>query len=55
MFNRTGDITPKSQRHGPLPAMSEFEEVTLLQTLLDTPSLYLHDVQEKLHDITDSF
>ena len=54
MFNRTGDIVLKSQCHGPLPAMSEFEEVTLLQKTLDTPSLYLHEVQE-LHDITGSF
>ena len=55
LFNHTGDIAPKNQRHGPLPAMSEFEEVTLLQTLLDTPSLYLHEVQKELHDITGSF
>lgn len=54
LFNRTGDIAPKSQRHGPLPAMREFEKVILLQTLLNTPNLYLHEVQEELHDITGS-
>ena len=36
-------------------ASYEFEGVTLLQTLLNTPNLYLHEVQEELHDITGSF
>ena len=49
LFNNTGDIAPKNQRHGPM------REVTLLQTFLDTPSLYLHEVQKELHDITGSF
>ena len=26
LFQETGDVLPISQRHGPLPALSEFEE-----------------------------
>lgn len=49
-FNCAGDV-PKNQRHGPLPAMSEFDEVTLLQTLLNT---YLLEVQDELSHIIGS-
>ncbi len=31
LYNSTGDISPKKQHHGPLPSMSEFELVTILQ------------------------
>ena len=55
LFNTTGDISPKLQRHGPLPAMSEFEEVTLLEMLLSDPSLYLRKVQQKLETITGAY
>ena len=55
LFNTTGDISPKLQRQGPLPAMSEFEQVTLLEMLLSDPSLYLREVQQKLETITGAY
>lgn len=54
LFNTTGDISPKLQRHGPLPAMSEFEEITLLEMLLNKPSMYLREVQQEILRTTGS-
>ena len=48
LFYTTEDVSPKRQRHGPLPQMSEFEEITILETLLSTPSMYLREIQQKL-------
>lgn len=54
-FSMTGDVASKSQRHGPLPQMSEFEELTVLEMLLNKPSMYLREVQEELMHITRSW
>lgn len=53
-FRATGDIIPCKQRHGPLPAMNEFEELTVLELLLNNPSMYLQEVQEELLRVTGS-
>ena len=55
LFRTTGDVVPKKQRCGPLPILSEFEELTVLQTLLDKPGLYLREVQEELNDVTGTW
>ena len=55
LFNTTGDISPRLQRHGPLPTMNEFEDVTLLEMLLSEPSMYLREVQHKLEYITGAY
>ena len=53
-FRATGDVIPCKQRHGPLPAMTEFEELTVLELLLNNPSMYLQEVQEELSRVTGS-
>ena len=55
LFRVTGDVLPKKQRYGPLPILNEFEELTVLQTLLDKPGIYLREVQEELNDITGTW
>ena len=55
LFQTTGDVLAKNQRHGPLPSLSDFEELTVLQTLLDKPGLYLREVQQELYDVTSSW
>ena len=52
---RQQDVLPQKQRHGRLPILSEFEEPTVLETLLDKPGLYLREVQEELYDIIGSW
>ena len=51
MFQQTGDVEPKQYRHGPLRLLSEFEQLTLLQIILQNPGIYLDEVQSKLGDI----
>ena len=54
LYRATRDVAPKHQCHGPLPAMSTFEEITVLQMLLAKPSMYLHELQENLYQVTGS-
>ena len=51
-FRATGDVCPMKQRHGPRPAMSNFEEITILEMLLNQPNMYLQEVQEELSRVT---
>ena len=54
LFNTTNGVSSKRQRHGPLPSMSEFEEITILEMLLKKPSMYLREVQHEILRITGS-
>jgi len=44
LFRTTDDVLAKNQRHGTVPFLSDFEEMTVLQTFLDKPGLYLREV-----------
>ncbi len=55
LFDTTGNVSPKESRHRPPRKLSEFEEVTVLQTLLTNPGIYLHEVQSELLDITGTW
>ena len=48
LFRQTGDVSACKQKHGPSRKLNEFEEITLLQTLLDAPGIYLREVQEEM-------
>ena len=49
-FDVTGNISPKESRHGSSCKLSEFEELTVLQTLLTSPGTFLHKVQSELFE-----
>ena len=51
-FHSTGDVAPTVQKRGPKKALSEFEQFTILQTLIHKPTSYLHEVQEQLFEVT---
>ena len=42
LFDATRNVSP---RHRSSHILNEFEELTVLQTLLTSPSTYLHEVQ----------
>ena len=44
----TGAITPKEHSSGPKKMLGEFEQFTVLQTLIHRPTSYLHEVQRDL-------
>ena len=47
-----GTVEPASQRHGPTPLLTDFEQLTVLQLLLDNPNMFLDEIQKELYDIT---
>ena len=48
LFQQTGDIKPKSYRHGPPKLMGDYEQLLLLRLILSYPGIYLHEIQTKL-------
>ena len=51
IFQQTGDVEPKQYQHSPSKLMGDFEQLTLLQIILQNPGIYLQEVQTKLTDI----
>lgn len=50
LFDQTGDVRPKIQRHGPQLLLGEHEQLTLLRIILQNTGIYLHEIQNKLCD-----
>ena len=50
LFQQTGDIKPKSYRHGSPKLMGDHEQLLLLKLILSYPGIYmyLHEIQAKL-------
>ena len=51
MFQQTGDVEPIQHKHGPLRLRGDFEQLTLLQIILQNRGIYLGEIQTKLRDI----
>ena len=47
LFQRTGDVKPCSQQHGPPKLLGEFEQVLLLRSIINNPGIYLHEIQQE--------
>ena len=54
-FDVTGNVGPKESRHRSSRKLSEFEELTVLQTLLTSPSTFLHKVLSELFETTGTW
>ena len=52
LFHSTGSVVPKQHAGGVSKTLNEFEQFTLLQTLIHHPTAYLHEVQEQLFQAT---
>ena len=48
-FQQTGDVVPKTQRHGPKRLIADFEQLVLLQLILENTGIYLHELQERFY------
>ena len=55
LYKRTGEVRSIQEKHGPKCKLSEQEEFIVLQLFLDSPGIYLREVQLELHDITGSW
>lgn len=51
-FMATGEVNAELQRHGPSRKLSDFEELTLINLVLERPGIYLHELQHELVMIT---
>ena len=52
IFDATGDVSPLSSRHGPPRILDAFEEMTLIQSILNKPDLYLEELKQELIQAT---
>jgi len=52
LYQSSSDVEPRKQRHGPKQLLSEFEQITVLQSMIDTPGIYLTELQQKFNDAT---
>ena len=55
IFFSTGNVDPEKQRYGPECLLSEFEQTTVLQAMIDNPSVYLIELQNRLFDTTGTW
>lgn len=52
LYCTTGEVKATQQKHGPDRLLDDFEQLTVLQSFLNKPGIYLKEVQEKLYDAT---
>ena len=52
LYKTTGDIVSVQERHGPPRKLSEFEELTVLESFFKHPGIYLREVREELFRLT---
>ena len=51
-FYESGSVSPMEYHHGPHKLLDEFEQVTVMQSLLNKPSMYLTEVRDALLEAT---
>ena len=52
LFHASGSVSSKAHCSGPDRMLGEFEQFTVLQTLIHHPTAYLHEVQTDLFEAT---
>ena len=51
LFEETGDVSPAIYQHGPSRALDSFEKMSLIQSLLNKPDMYLEELRQELIQI----
>ena len=51
-YDESGTVDPTEQKHGPERKLDAFEEMTLVQSLMNKPSAYLDELQTDLYNIS---
>ena len=52
LFYSTGPVAPKESSGGPVRILNEHEQMFILQTLIHTPAVFLHEIQSQLYNST---
>ena len=47
LFDETGDVSPVVQLHGPPRALDAFKKISLIQSLLNKPDMYLEELRQE--------
>ena len=55
LYQSTGDVEPNKDRHGPQQMLSDFEQIVVLQSMIDRPGIYLSELQQQLKDTTGTW
>ncbi len=55
LFNATGSVSPKEHKNGPDRVLSEIEQLTLMQSVIHSPTMFLHKMQQLLHYVTGTW
>ena len=55
LFHSTGSVAPKRHTGVSNKTLSDFEQFTVLQTLIHHPTAYLHEVQDHLFPATGTW
>ena len=56
LYHATGSVTPRrQQQHGPPRLLTEFEQISILQSLVNRPTMYLEELQSELYDLTGTW
>ena len=50
LFNRTDDVLPRDRCNGPHRLLGHHEQLILLRLTLESPGIYLYEVQRELND-----
>ena len=50
LFHTTGDVQPIKGYYGRQPLFGDYEQLTLLRLILENTGIFLHEIQEKLHE-----
>ena len=49
-YMTTGGVEAAEQRHGPTVLLNNFQQLTVLQSLVNKPTIYLDELQKELYD-----
>ena len=55
LYQSTGTVQPIKQRHGPPLVLSEFEQISVIQSLVNKPTMYLEELQSELYELTGTW
>ena len=53
-YDESGTVDPTEQKHGPERKLDAFEEMTLVQSLMNKQSAYLDELQTDLNNISST-
>jgi transposase len=51
LFQRFGEVSSLQISHGPKPLLDDFEQLTLLELIMEYPGIYLKEIQIKLESV----